>query len=47
MAEIAIVAAMEAAEREGRAAVTFEGLMVDQAMVATARELLALADTHA
>ena len=42
-----IVAAMEAAEREGRAAVTFDGLMVDQAMVATARELLALADTHA
>ena len=40
-----LVAAMEAAEREGSAAVTYEGLMVDYAMVATARELLAIADT--
>ena len=36
---------MEAAEREGSAAVTYEGLMVDYAMVTAARELLALADT--
>ena len=40
-----VIAAMEAAEREGSAAVTYEGLMVDYAMVATARELLAVADT--
>ncbi len=40
-----LVAAMEEAEREGSAAVTYEGLMVDYAMVTTARELLALADT--
>ena len=40
-----LVAAMEEAEREGSAALTYEGLMVDYAMVTTARELLALADT--
>ena len=40
-----LIAAVEAAEREGSAAVTYEGLMVDYAMVTTARELLALADT--
>ena len=40
-----LIAAMEAAEREGSAAVTYEGLMVDYAMVSTARDLLALADT--
>ena len=40
-----LIEAMEAAEREGSAAVTYEGLMVDYAMVTTARELLALADT--
>ena len=34
---------MEAAEREGNAAVTYEGYMVDYAMVTTARELLDLA----
>lgn len=39
-----IVAAMEEAEQKGSAAVTYEGLMVDYAMVTTARELLALAD---
>ena len=39
-----VIAAMEAAERAGSAAVTYEGQMVDYAMVATARELLALAD---
>ncbi len=39
-----LIAAMEAAERKGSAAVTYEGLMVDYAMVTTARELLALAD---
>jgi len=38
-----LIAAMEAAEREGNAAVTYEGNMVDYAMVATARELLDLA----
>ena len=38
-----LIAAMEAAEREGSAAVTYEGDMVDYAMVATARELLDLA----
>ena len=35
-----LIAAMEAAEREGNAAVTYEGHMVDYAMVTTARELL-------
>ena len=34
---------MAAAEREGSAAVTYEGDMVDYAMVTTARELLDLA----
>ena len=34
---------MEAAERDGSAAVTYEGDMVDYAMVTTARELLDLA----
>ena len=38
-----LIAAMEAAERSGSAAVTYEGDMVDYAMVTTARELLALA----
>lgn len=38
-----LVAAMEAAEREGSAAVTYEGGMVDYAMVETARALLDLA----
>ena len=38
-----LIAAMEAAEREGSAAVTYEGDMVDYAMVTTARELLELA----
>ena len=38
-----LIAAMEAAEREGSAAVTYEGDMVDYAMVETARELLDLA----
>ena len=38
-----LIAAMEAAEREGSAAVTYEGHMVDYAMVTTARELLDLA----
>ena len=38
-----LIAAMEAAEREGNAAVTYEGHMVDYAMVTTARELLDLA----
>ena len=38
-----LIAAMEAAEREGSAAVTYEGDMVDYAMVTTARELLDLA----
>ena len=44
-----LIAAMEAAEREGNAAVTYEGNMVDYAMVTTARELLDLAasiDAH-
>ena len=40
-----VIAAVDAAEREGSTAVTYEGLMVDYAMVTTARELLALADT--
>ena len=38
-----LIEAMEAAEREGNAAVTYEGHMVDYAMVTTARELLDLA----
>ena len=38
-----LIAAMEAAERSGSAAVTYEGDMVDYAMVTTARELLDLA----
>lgn len=38
-----VLDAMAAAEAEGRAAVVYEGDMVDYAMVATARELLALA----
>ncbi len=38
-----LIEAMEAAEREGSAAVTYEGDMVDYAMVTTARELLDLA----
>ena len=40
-----VIAAMETAEQEGSAAITYEGRMVDYAMIATARELLALADT--
>ena len=42
-----VLAAMAAAETEGRAAVIYEGDMVDYAMVATARELIALAETIA
>ena len=38
-----LIAAMETAERSGSAAVTYEGDMVDYAMVTTARELLDLA----
>ena len=38
-----LIAAMEAAERVGSAAVTYDGDMVDYAMVTTARELLELA----
>ena len=38
-----LIAAMDAAERGGSAAVTYEGDMVDYAMVTTARELLDLA----
>ncbi|MGD9600370.1 MAG: CoA ester lyase [Gammaproteobacteria bacterium] len=38
-----VLDAMAAAEADGRAAVVYEGDMVDYAMVATARELLALA----
>ena len=38
-----LIEAMETAEREGNAAVTYEGHMVDYAMVTTARELLDLA----
>ena len=38
-----LIEAMEAAERQGSAAVTYEGDMVDYAMVETARELLELA----
>ena len=38
-----LIAAMDAAEREGSAAVTYEGDMVDYAMVTTARELLEIA----
>lgn len=40
-----LLAAMAAAEAEGRAAVVYEGDMVDYAMVATAKELLALAES--
>ncbi|MGE0484032.1 MAG: CoA ester lyase [Gammaproteobacteria bacterium] len=40
-----VLAAMAAAEAEGRAAVIYEGDMVDYAMVATARELIALAES--
>ena len=40
-----LVTAMEAAEQERSVAVTYEGLMVDYAMLTTARELLALAGT--
>ena len=39
-----LLAAVEAAERDGSASVTYEGLMVDHAMATAARELLALAD---
>ena len=39
-----VIAAMEAGKQQGSAAVTYEGLMVDYAMAAAARELLALAD---
>lgn len=39
-----LLAAMEAAERRGVAAVTYQGAMVDLAMVKTAREVLALAE---
>ena len=38
-----LLAAMEAGERQGTAAVTYAGAMVDIAMVKTARQLLALA----
>jgi len=38
-----LLAAMEAAERQGTAAVTYQGAMVDIAMVKTAQEVLALA----
>jgi citrate lyase subunit beta/citryl-CoA lyase len=38
-----VIAAMEAAERQGTAAVTYEGTMVDIAMVKTATQLLELA----
>lgn len=40
-----VLAAMEAAEAEGRAAVIYEGDMVDYAMVATANELIALTES--
>ena len=39
-----LITAVEAAEQEGSASVTYEGLMVDHAMATAARELLALAD---
>ncbi len=42
-----VITAMETAEAEGRAAVIYEGDMVDYAMVTTARELLAFAETLA
>jgi citrate lyase subunit beta/citryl-CoA lyase len=38
-----LIQAMEAAERQGIAAVTYQGDMVDEAMVKTSRELLAFA----
>jgi citrate lyase subunit beta/citryl-CoA lyase len=38
-----LLAAMETAERQGTAAVTYAGAMVDIAMVKTAQEMLALA----
>ena len=38
-----LLAAMEEAERHGTAAVTYQGAMVDIAMVKTARQMLALA----
>ncbi len=40
-----LLEAMAAAEAEGRAAVIYEGDMVDYAMVATAKELIALAES--
>mgnify|MGYP000892731217 CR=1 FL=1 len=40
-----VLAAMAAAEARGDAAVIYEGDMVDYAMVATARELIALAES--
>lgn len=40
-----LLAAMEAAEAQGRAAVIYEGDMVDYAMVTTAKQLIALADS--
>lgn len=42
-----VLAAMAAAEAAGNAAVIYEGDMVDYAMVATARELIALAESIA
>jgi len=42
-----VLAAIAAAEAEGRAAVIYEGDMIDYAMVATARELIALAESLA
>jgi len=39
-----LIAAMETAERQGTAAVTYQGAMVDIAMVKTARQVLALAE---
>jgi citrate lyase subunit beta/citryl-CoA lyase len=38
-----LLTAMEEAERHGTAAVTYQGAMVDTAMVKTARQMLALA----
>jgi citrate lyase subunit beta/citryl-CoA lyase len=40
-----LLAAMENAERQGTAAVTYQGAMVDIAMVKTAQQMLALART--
>jgi len=40
-----VLAAIAMAESEGRAAVIYEGDMIDYAMVATARELIALAES--